>query len=141
MPENTLETDWVIGNLQHSGWYRVHYDAENWNRLITQLSTDSDRIVPVHRAQILDDLFNLGRAEIVDQTRFLDATVYLADEDDALPFVPAFNGLNFMTTFIEDDLNTFDLYKVFSLLLLFFLFKMFFLSNIFSCFLFYFSLS
>ena len=113
MPAGTSETDWIIANLAHSGWYRVNYDDTNWNRLIAQLNTDRDRIHPVHRAQILDDSFNLGRSEILPQTKFFDISLYLADEDDALSFVPAFNGLNFMTTFIEDDLSTFGLYKTY----------------------------
>lgn len=112
LPVGTQETDWIIGNLAHSGWYRVNYDDDNWDRLITQLAIDPDEIDVVHRAQLIDDSFNLGRADIMPQTRFFDMSIYLVNEDDAMPFVPAFSGLNFMTTFIEDDLNTFRLYKV-----------------------------
>lgn len=69
-------------------------------------------IAPIHRAQLLDDSFNLGRAEIIDQLRFLEITKYLTKELDGLAFTPAFTGLNFMTTFIEDVPEIYDVYKV-----------------------------
>ena len=105
-------TSWYIGNIMHSGWYRINYDDTNWNALIQQLNTDASLIHAVHKAQLLDDSFNLGRAEIVPQTLFMDITKYLATETDPLPFVPAFTGLNFMTPFVEDDLNTLINFKV-----------------------------
>lgn len=115
LPSGTNAGDWYIGNLAHAGWYRVNYDEENWNRLIEQLNEDHQLIHPIHRAQLLDDSFNLGRAEVIDQLRFLDITKYLTKEAGdlaGLPFTPAFTGLNFMTTFIEDVPEIYDLYKV-----------------------------
>ena len=112
MPAGTSETDWIIGNLAHSGWYRVNYDATNWNRLISQLRYDYQQFHPIHRAQLLDDSFNLGRAEIIPQTLFLDMTMYLTNEHDPLAFVPALNGLRFMTKFLKDGSGTLSLYKV-----------------------------
>jgi aminopeptidase N len=102
----------VIGNLQHSGWYRINYDENNWKLLIDQLNTDHLLIDPVHRAQLLDDSFNLGRAEIIDQLVFLNINKYLVNEIDPLPFRPALNGLNTITPLIEDDFESFELYKV-----------------------------
>ena len=112
LPAGTGANSWYIGNIAHSGWYRINYDETNWQRLIAQLNADLEKINPIHRAQLLDDSFNLGRAEILTQTRFLEITQYLANEEDPLPFTPAFTGLNFMTTFIEDDFDTIELYKV-----------------------------
>lgn len=112
LPAGTSESSWYIGNILHSGWYRVNYDANNWQLLIDQLNQEHTAIHPIHRAQLLDDSFNLGRAEVVDQTLFLDITRYLVKESDALAFIPAYTGLNFMTTFIEDEFDVFEVYKV-----------------------------
>lgn len=112
MPSETKDDSWYIGNIQHSGWYRVDYDQNNWNLLIEQLNTDHKLINPVHRAQLLDDSFNLGRAEIKDQLLFFNITRYLADEEDGIAFVPTFNGFSYMTSLVEDDFETIDLYGV-----------------------------
>lgn len=116
LPSNTNANSWYIGNIAHSGWYRVNYDEANWERLIAQLNQEHTLIHPIHRAQLLDDSFNLGRAEVIDQLRFLEITRYLEKEADGLPLTPAFTGLNFMTTFIEDVPEIFDSYKVIFLL-------------------------
>ena len=31
---------WVLGNVKQMGYYRVNYDLDNWERLITQLQSD-----------------------------------------------------------------------------------------------------
>ncbi|CAF0998437.1 unnamed protein product, partial [Brachionus calyciflorus] len=40
-------------------------------------------------------------------------TKYLVNEEDSLPFVPAFTGLNTIATYIESDFETFDNFKIF----------------------------
>ena len=112
LPADTNPTSWYIGNLKHAGWYRVNYDQNNWKLLIDQLNEDLNLIHPIHRAQLLDDSFNLGRAEIIDQLVFMDITKYLVQEADPLPFTPAFNGLNFANQFIEDVPEIHSLFKV-----------------------------
>lgn len=32
--------DWVLANVNATGYYRVHYDSGNWENLFLQLSTD-----------------------------------------------------------------------------------------------------
>ena len=34
--------NWIIGNIKHSGFYRVNYDLDNWNLLINQLNNESE---------------------------------------------------------------------------------------------------
>lgn len=109
--------DWLIGNLQHAGFYRVNYDQENWIRLINQLETNHTIINPINRAQILDDTYNLGRAEIVDQIIFLNISKYLAKEQDPLPFTAALNGLNYISTMLQSDFFLSSKFNVFKKLL------------------------
>lgn len=32
-------SDWLVANLNVSGYYRVNYDMENWNKLLHLLQT------------------------------------------------------------------------------------------------------
>uniref|UniRef100_A0A4W5LNV5 ERAP1-like C-terminal domain-containing protein n=1 Tax=Hucho hucho TaxID=62062 RepID=A0A4W5LNV5_9TELE len=57
----TAGSEWVLANLQVSGYYRVNYDMDNWERLLNQLTTDHTVIPLINRAQIVDDAFNLAR--------------------------------------------------------------------------------
>lgn len=38
--KNLTDSDWVLANVRHKGFYRVNYDEANWNVLIDQLNTD-----------------------------------------------------------------------------------------------------
>ena len=113
----TNEDDWIIGNLKHAGWYRVNYDQNNWNLLIKQLNTNHMLFDATSRAQLVDDSFNLGSAEIIDQTLFLELAQYLVKETKPMVFIPAFYGFNSIEKLIEDDQEQFDLYKVFNFFL------------------------
>lgn len=110
--ETTRADSWYIANIKHAGFYRVNYDEENWNLLIDQLKTNHELIDSVSRGQLLDDAFTLGRAEIIDQTIFLNIAKYLKDEENPLPFVTALNGLGFINNFISNDFEAAELFKV-----------------------------
>lgn len=57
---------WVIFNVQETGYYRVNYDAENWNLIIQQLKDNHESIHVINRAQIIDDVLSLARAGKTD---------------------------------------------------------------------------
>jgi len=107
--------DWVIGNIKHSGFYRVNYDSENWNILINQLNdiNNFESIDVISRAQLLDDSFNLGKAELIDQTIFLRLASYLKFETNNLAFQAANDGFNFIESMLENDFNAIKNFQVF----------------------------
>lgn len=68
---------WVIFNVQETGYYRVNYDAENWNLIIQQLKENHESIQVINRAQIIDDVLNLARAGKTDWVSLLYVYVLL----------------------------------------------------------------
>ena len=58
----TGPNDWVILNIQQSGYYRVNYDQKTWDAIIKQLLENHMVFSTITRAQIIDDAFNLARS-------------------------------------------------------------------------------
>lgn len=87
--------DWVLANTNVSGYFRVNYDPENWDRLIMLLSSNHKALSVINRAQIIDDAFNLARAKMINTTMALKTTKYLSKETDYIPWVSAMRNLNY----------------------------------------------
>lgn len=84
-----------------SGYYRVNYDKETWNNIISQLNTNFKNIHEINRAAIIDDLLNLGRAGLVEYDTVIFATQYLKNEDNYIPWRAFFNGLTYLYKQLE----------------------------------------
>uniref|UniRef100_A0A4W4DMG9 Aminopeptidase n=1 Tax=Electrophorus electricus TaxID=8005 RepID=A0A4W4DMG9_ELEEL len=94
-PHFTIHRDeWVLANLNVSGYYRVNYDLENWEKLLNQLNSNHQKIPVINRAQILDDAFNLATASILNITLALRTTKYLSSEREYIPWEAAFRCLS-----------------------------------------------
>jgi hypothetical protein len=97
---NSTKSNWIIGNLKHLGFYRVNYDMDNWNALIATLnSVDFKLIDETSRSQLIDDSYNLGRAEYIEQTVFLRVISYLRNANNMTtsdPYIVALTGINYI---------------------------------------------
>lgn len=111
--EGLSTNDWIIGNIKHVGYYRVNYDAENWKLLLDQLKSDHSQIDPTNRATLLDDAFNLGKAELLDQTIYLNMASYLKNEEDPLPFTSAIDGLEYVHSMLSSTGGDYPTFKLF----------------------------
>ncbi|XP_066184231.1 aminopeptidase N [Sylvia atricapilla] len=87
--------NWLLLNLNVTGYFRVNYNQENWDQLINQLSTDHTVFPVINRAQIIDDAFNLARAKYVNVTLALDTTRFLGQETEYMPWEAALNNLQY----------------------------------------------
>nr|CAD7409546.1 unnamed protein product [Timema cristinae] len=95
--ETVSANQWILFNIQQTGFYRVNYDAQNWALLANYLNSDSfTNIHVLNRAQLLDDAFNLARAEILDYTTALEITKYLSRETDYIPWYSALSSLSYL---------------------------------------------
>ncbi|CAH1789477.1 unnamed protein product [Owenia fusiformis] len=90
--------DWVLGNVQQTGYYRVDYDRANWQALTKQLKNNHLAIHMNNRAQLIDDAFNLARAGIhnVDTVDAMETTKYLSNERDYIPWESAIVNLDYI---------------------------------------------
>uniref|UniRef100_A0A8C3RG10 Aminopeptidase n=1 Tax=Cyanoderma ruficeps TaxID=181631 RepID=A0A8C3RG10_9PASS len=87
--------DWLLLNLNVTGYFRVNYNQENWDQLLKQLDTDHKVFPVINRAQIIDDAFNLARAKYVNVTLALDTTRFLGQEREYMPWQAALNNLQY----------------------------------------------
>ncbi|KAA8590666.1 hypothetical protein FQN60_014616 [Etheostoma spectabile] len=78
--------EWILANINCSGYYRVNYNPENWDRLLTQLEIDPHRFPPMNRGQLIDNAFFMARAKLVEVTLALNSTRFLHKELDFLPW-------------------------------------------------------
>lgn len=83
--------DWIIFNLQQTGFYRVLYDDANYG-LINKIlnSNDYSKIHTINRAQYIDDLSEFVNSGRIKNKRLLfDALSYLKNENEYAPWVSA----------------------------------------------------
>ncbi|XP_021356866.1 aminopeptidase Ey-like [Mizuhopecten yessoensis] len=86
---------WVMGNIQHYGYFRVNYEQENWNALITQLNTDYTKIHVVNRGTLISDVWALFKAGMADVETAWDMLSYLRHETEFIPWSYAASELTF----------------------------------------------
>uniref|UniRef100_A0AAY4EEL8 Aminopeptidase n=1 Tax=Denticeps clupeoides TaxID=299321 RepID=A0AAY4EEL8_9TELE len=96
---NNMKTsgdEWLLANINITGYFRVNYDSENWDRLLNQLNTDHKVLPVINRAQLIDDAFNLARANIIPISLALNTTRYLHQETGYIPWKSALNNFDYL---------------------------------------------
>ncbi|XP_053669023.1 aminopeptidase N-like [Anopheles marshallii] len=89
------DNQWIIFNRQQNGYYRVNYDAHNWDLLIEALHANPEQIHHRNRAQLLNDAYNLARADRIDFTVPLRMMSYLRKETQYAPWTAAGSALTY----------------------------------------------
>ncbi|NXB74662.1 AMPN Aminopeptidase, partial [Donacobius atricapilla] len=88
-------SNWLLLNLNVTGYFRVNYNQENWDQLLNQLGTNHKVFPVINRAQIIDDAFNLARAKYVNVTLALSTTQFLSQETEYMPWQAALSNLQY----------------------------------------------
>lgn len=84
---SVAEDEWIIFNVQQTGYYRVNYDTRSWQLITDHLSTDSfDQIHVLNRAQLVDDSHHLARAGLLNYDTLMNVMNYLEREIDYIPW-------------------------------------------------------
>uniref|UniRef100_A0A672KWH6 Aminopeptidase n=1 Tax=Sinocyclocheilus grahami TaxID=75366 RepID=A0A672KWH6_SINGR len=87
--------EWVLANINVTGYYRVNYDNDNWQRLLNALQNSRQSIPVINRAQLIDDAFNLAKAGIIETTLALRTTLFLNSETEYMPWEAALDNLDY----------------------------------------------
>ncbi|XP_068579969.1 alanyl (membrane) aminopeptidase-like b [Cebidichthys violaceus] len=93
--------EWVLANVNCVGYYRVNYNPENWERLLTQMETNPHRIPLMNRGQLVDDAFNLARAKLVEVTLALNSTRFLRNEREFIPWESTVRNLEYFVLMFD----------------------------------------
>uniref|UniRef100_A0A0P6IZN9 Aminopeptidase n=1 Tax=Heterocephalus glaber TaxID=10181 RepID=A0A0P6IZN9_HETGA len=91
----TGANEWILLNLNVTGYYEVNYDEDNWKKIQDQLQADPLVIPVINRAQVIYDAFNLASAHRVPVTLALDNTLFLIQETEYMPWQAALSSLNY----------------------------------------------
>lgn len=104
--------DWIILNHRQTGFYRINYDEANWNLIIKELNEGNHQTIPVlNRAQLIDDAFNLARANKLSYTIPFRLIEYLKKETDYIPWMATMTSLSHINSFYVGSEN-YELFKV-----------------------------
>ncbi|KAH8410051.1 hypothetical protein KR009_004720, partial [Drosophila setifemur] len=79
--------EWVVFNLQATGYYRVQYDDHSWQRLASALSDDFRSIHVLNRAQIVSDVLFLRNQNRISWGTAFNVLKYIVDEDEYEPLM------------------------------------------------------
>ncbi|XP_039304904.1 aminopeptidase Q-like isoform X2 [Solenopsis invicta] len=100
--EGVNTNDWIIVNKHLTGFYRVNYDATNWQRIAAFLNTDNYHKIPVlNRAQIVDDAYYMMQTERLDFTTFIEIINYLSNETDPAPWFNVIENMFIKNNFLR----------------------------------------
>uniref|UniRef100_A0A182PEE9 Aminopeptidase N n=1 Tax=Anopheles epiroticus TaxID=199890 RepID=A0A182PEE9_9DIPT len=104
---------WIIFNRQQAGYYRVNYDAHNWDLLIEALHSNPTQIHHRNRAQLVNDAYNLARAERLDFSVPLRLMSYLRKETQYAPWTAAGSALTYLNNKLRGT-NQYDNFLVYA---------------------------
>lgn len=97
--ENIVEpTHWLYVNVKRASYYRVNYDYNSW----VILARSYDELPAVIKAQLIDDVLNLARAELVTYDIPLAFLLKLKLED-VIPWAAATQDIEYLTNMMNRE--------------------------------------
>ncbi|ETN64843.1 protease m1 zinc metalloprotease [Anopheles darlingi] len=96
IPSAIPDDHWLLANVNQTGYYRVNYDARNWQMLIGALLDDHTTIPMASRSQLVDDAFQLARANRLDMEVALELLSYVRDEREYPPWESVNTALSYL---------------------------------------------
>ncbi|XP_029172938.1 thyrotropin-releasing hormone-degrading ectoenzyme-like isoform X2 [Nylanderia fulva] len=71
------QDSWVVFNVNRTGYYRVHYDEENWKLLAQALEKDHEVLPAETRASLVDDVLGLAAVGLTKYATAFDFIKYM----------------------------------------------------------------
>jgi aminopeptidase N len=95
------QSKWIKLNVNFTGYYRVHYDENNWKALTTQLQENHLVFSASDRAELIDDVFALSRAALMSANTALNLIRYLNKELEYVPWSVAIENLADVSSMLQ----------------------------------------
>ncbi|XP_075710932.1 aminopeptidase Q [Rhinoderma darwinii] len=92
--KTTTDEEWIMLNIDVTGYYKTNYDVKNWNSIAKKLEEDIGPLPVVNRVQIMDDAFILANAGYMEYETTLNLTRYLEKEMEILVWYRVLKHLN-----------------------------------------------
>ncbi|XP_038058557.1 aminopeptidase N-like [Patiria miniata] len=70
LPDDAKADDWYLANAKMTGFYRVNYEDDNWQRLLDQAAMDPDVFSEENKVGLIKDSFNLAKTEVVPMSYY-----------------------------------------------------------------------
>ncbi|KAK6493279.1 glutamyl aminopeptidase [Huso huso] len=100
-------------NRDHLGFYRVNYHTEMWDNISLQLSMDKGMYSIADRAGLIDDVFSLARADLLDYQHALNLTKYLTNETEYLVWQRVSSSISYVTDMLMNDDTLYNKFKTY----------------------------
>ncbi|KYM85820.1 Thyrotropin-releasing hormone-degrading ectoenzyme [Atta colombica] len=71
------QDSWIVFNVNKTGYYRVHYDEENWKLLIHALEENHEILPAETRASLIDDVLGLAAVGLTKYATAFDFIKYM----------------------------------------------------------------
>ncbi|XP_069669085.1 putative aminopeptidase-2 [Periplaneta americana] len=112
--QNVTDNEWIILNVQSTGFYRVNYDALSMSLINKQLTEDHTAIHVNNRASLLNDAFHLAQNDELNYTVPMELGLYLANEKHPLPWKTYIRGIQRLSykTYNTPDYDDFTNYII-----------------------------
>lgn len=106
------EGDWLMINVQETGYFRILYDEQNYKLLSDAMLRDITQFHMLNRAQLIDDTYNLVQTGHLEYDTFFDVVRFLEYDNEYAVWYPA------ITAFTEIELRftgseQYQLFRVF----------------------------
>lgn len=98
-----VKDEWLILNKQSTGYYRINYDADNWQLIIDGLINRPYKIHPRNRAQLISDLYRFSTSGRVPHATLLQLLTYLPQENQYAPWSAANTAITLFNRYLSSD--------------------------------------
>ncbi|CAF4682675.1 unnamed protein product [Rotaria sp. Silwood1] len=112
------DSDWILANPDYLGIYRTKYDPQNFCLIMAQLEMDHTCIPTISRGALIDDVFALSRASLINASDPYTLIRYLKNETDFVPWTVALSAMNQQEVLLAEQDIILDLQNYFLELIL-----------------------
>ncbi|XP_036373081.1 glutamyl aminopeptidase isoform X1 [Megalops cyprinoides] len=90
-------------NRDHMGFYRVNHHDNMWSTISQQLLTNHLEFYTADRCGYIDDVFALGRANVLDYGNAFNLTKYLGAEKEYIVWDRVASSISYINDMLMDD--------------------------------------